>query len=108
MRLYKGDQKMAGFPMSPPLVYHKLKVLGHAVFATMIQVSQSNVLTDQSKNWLQSVRVDLKAAHEELKMTNLPTSLLNSQKQLIDLTSGFIKAAVEKNPTKAQINTYAR
>lgn len=107
MRLYKGDNKMAGFPISPPLVYHKLKVLGHAAFATMIQMSQSNVLTDEKRNWLQSVHVDLKAAHKELKTTDLPASLRNSQNKLIELTSTFIKSAIETPPTEAEIKAYA-
>ena len=47
MKLFRDDVELIALPATPPLVYHQLKVIGHSLFVTVIQLWRPSLTPEQ-------------------------------------------------------------
>ena len=106
MKFFRGDEEVAGYPVAPPLQYHRLKVLGHAAFAVVIQLHRSDMADPERLDWLQSTATHLAAVEEELPRYGFPAELETAQKKLIQRTQALIQAAQSGVPTHVDLKSY--
>ena len=89
MKLYRGDEEVAGFSILPPLAYDQLKIIGHAAFAVVIQAHRSDLSTEEKRAWLVAFQRDLSQILSELPSFDLPKAVMKSQRKLMELTLHF-------------------
>lgn len=98
IKLYRGDEEVAGHSIVPPLAYEQLKIIGHAAFALVIQVQRSDLSFEARRAWLEGFVTDLEGVRAELGSFDLPAALVKSQRTLIDHTLKLAAAAQRKEP----------
>lgn len=106
MKLYRGDEEVAGFPVAAPLQYHQLKVLGHAAFGTVIQLQSTDLEGKDLESWRENTQAGLAAARAELPTWGLPKELQKSQEELIALILNLLGETPGVRPTEARLKVY--
>ena len=96
IKLYRGDQEVAGYSIIPPLAYDQLKIIGHATFSVVIQVQRSDLDFDARRAWLDGFVGELQQVRKELASFDLPKDLVKSQRRLIDHTLDLAKTAQQQ------------
>ena len=99
MKLYRGDEEVAGFSIIPPLAYDQLKIIGHAAFSVVIQAHRTDLSSEEKNTWLVEFQQDLRQIRTELSSFDLPKPLMKSQRKLIDYTLEFSEHVQQQNQT---------
>ena len=99
MRLYRDDEKVAGFSIIPPLAYDQLKIMGHAAFSVVVQAHRTDLSSEEKKAWLADFQQELSQIRTELPSFDLPKPLMKSQRKLIDYTLEFSEHVQQQNQT---------
>lgn len=109
IKLYRGDEEVAGFSIIPPLAYDQLKIIGHAAFSVVIQAHRTDLSPEEKKAWFVDFKQDLSQVRTELPSFELPKALMKSQRKLIDSTLEFTEQIQRQNaPSEvgAEIRAY--
>ena len=93
IKLYRGDEEVAGHSIIPPLAYDQLKIIGHAAFAVVIQVHRTDLSNDSRQAWLADFVQEVQQVRTELPSYGLPKTLTKSQRKLMDHTLNFAQGA---------------
>ena len=109
IKLYRGDQEVAGYTIVPPLAYDQLKIIGHATFAVVIQVHRSDLSFGDRKSWLEGFVSELQTVRTELESFELPEELEESQRALIGHTLELAKTAQHQEDIReAELRAFAQ
>ena len=109
IKLYRGDQEVAGYTIVPPLAYDQLKIIGHATFAVVIQVHRSDLSFGDRKAWLEGFVSELQTVRTELESFELPEELEKSQRALIGHTLELAKTAQHQEDIReAELRAFAQ
>ena len=108
MKLYRGDEEVAGFSILPPLAYDQLKIIGHAAFAVVIQAHRTDLSSEEKSAWFVDFQRDLSQIRTELPSFDLPEDVMKSQRRLIGLTLEFTEQIQQSEPSDldADIRAY--
>ncbi len=108
MKLYRGDEEVAGFSIIPPLAYDQLKIIGHAAFSVVIQAHRTDLSSEEKSAWFVDFQQDLSQIRTELPSFDLPKAVMKSQRKLIDLTLEFTEQIQQSEPSEvsADIRAY--
>ena len=98
MKLFRGDEEVIALPASPPLVYHQLKVIGHVVFTTVIQLWRADLKGAERSEWLRAFGASLDELSAELPSYGLPKELERSQARLLIMSAALVKRALGAEP----------
>lgn len=95
IKLFRGDTEVLALPANPPLVYHQLKIIGHTVLVTVIQLWRSDFKGEVRNAWLKHFQDQLTELQKELPSFQLPQDLEASQSKQIKLTQDLIMRALK-------------
>ena len=108
IKLYRGDQEVAGHSIVPPLAYDQLKIIGHATFSVVIQVHRSDLSFDARKVWLAGFVNELQTVGTELASFELSEELEESQRALIGHTLELANTAQhQEDISEAELRAFA-
>ena len=93
IKLYRGDEEVAGHSIIPPLAYDQLKIIGHAAFTVVIQLHRTDLSNDVRQAWLAEFVQEVQQVRTELPSYDLPKPLTKSQRKLVDHTLDFAEDA---------------
>ena len=107
MKLYRGDEEVAGFSIIPPLAYDQLKIIGHAAFSVVIQAHRTDLSSEEKSAWFVDFQRDLSQIRTELPSFDLPKDVMRSQRKLIDLTLEFTEQ-IQQQSDPSEVSTDIR
>ena len=106
MKLYRGDQEVAGFSIIPPVTYDQLKIIGHAAFSVVIQAQRTDLSLDQKRIWVDDFEQELRQVRVEVSAFDWPRPLMKSQRQLIDQTLQFSEKVKQEQLVETDIRAF--
>ena len=108
MKLLKQNKEVAAFPIMPPLEYQQLKVFGHILFATIIQLQRVDLNETDRVKWVKEISKDINLAIAELKMMKLSPELAQSQAGILRGTLSLLSEVEVSPPDHNRLKRYAK